>query len=141
MPDNLGPPSWNTAERRPHQSGQAKGMKHGNPVAVNVEWMVDTGAELSVVTNSVESNFDLTPVGGSASGTTGGGGIIIKSGMEVEFEVFDPSGNKVSITSNLDVGVKPNNAGSEILGVDQIDHAGAIIEWDPGTLAGRLRQP
>lgn len=141
MPDNLGPPSWNATERRPHQNGQAKGMKNGNPVSVAVEWMFDTGAELSVITNSVESNFDLTPVGGSASGTTGGGGILIKSGMKVEFEVFDPSGSKVLITSNLDVGVKSNNAGSEILGVDQIDYAGAIIEWDPGTLTGRLRQP
>lgn len=141
MPDNLGPPSWDHAQRRPHQSGQARGNKRGLPVSVNVEWMVDTGAELSVVTKAVGARFKLTPAGGSASGTTGGGGIIVKSGMEVVFEVFDPGGSAVAITSSLDVGVKPNNDGSEILGVDQIDYAGAIIEWDPGTLTGRLRQP
>jgi len=141
MPDNLGPPSWDPAQRRPHQGGEAKGYKRGRPVTVSVEWMADTGAELSVVTKDVGKRFDLTPVGGSASGTTGGGGIIIKSGMEIVFEVFDPAGKVVPITSSLDVGVKPNNVGSEILGVDQIDYAGAIIEWDPGTLKGRLRQP
>jgi hypothetical protein len=141
MPDNLGPPSWDPAQRRPHQAGQARGHKAGQPVAVSVEWLVDTGAELSVVTRDIGRRFKLNPVGGSASGTTGGGGIIIKSGMDIEFEVFDSSGNAVPFTSSLDVGVKPNNDGSEILGVDRIDHAGAMIEWDPGTLTGRLRQP
>jgi len=142
MPDNLAPPSWDAAQRRPHQGGQAKGYdKGGLSVSVSVEWMADTGAELSVVTKDVAKNFNLAPVGGSASGTTGGGGIIIKSGMEMEFEVFDSAGKVVPITSSLDVGVKPNNDGSEILGVDAIDTAGAVIEWDPGTLTGRLRQP
>ena len=63
MPDNLAPPSWDAAQRRPHQGGQAKGYdKGGLPVSVSVEWMADTGAELSVVTKDVAA---WTVVGGN----------------------------------------------------------------------------
>jgi hypothetical protein len=141
MPDNLAPPSGNSSDRRPHQQGEARGFKSGLPVSADKEWMVDTGAQISVITKSNGDKFDLTAVGGSASGTTGGGRILVKSGLEMVFEVFDPAGVATTVTCSLDVGVKPNNKGSEILGMDQIADVGAIVEWDPGTRTGRLRQP
>lgn len=141
MADNLGPRSGSSSDRRPHQSGKASGLKNGLPHSEKKEWMVDTGAQISVITKSNGDKFDLNPVGGSASGTMGGGGILIKSGLEMEFEVFDPRGYARTVTCNLDVGVKPNNKGSEILGMDQIADVGAIVEWDPTARTGRLRQP
>jgi hypothetical protein len=54
------------------------------------------------------------------------------------FEIFDKAGAPKSVSCNLDVGVKPNNSGSEILGVDQLEHVGAAIEWDPSAQNGRL---
>jgi len=103
--------------------------------------MVDTGAQISCITKSNGDKFDLTPVGGTASGTAGGGGILVKSGLEMQFEVLDPHGAPTTVTCNLDVGVKSNNKGSEILGIDQIAHVGALVEWHPKARTGRLRQP
>src|SRR5947209_4215283 len=125
MADNLFAPSGSPSDPRPHQHGKAKGSKKGSPVTEDKEWMVDTGAQISVITKSNGDKFDLVAVGGSASGTTGGGGILVKSGLTMEFEVFDNTGAASTATCNLDVGVKSNNKGSEILGMDQIAHVGA----------------
>lgn len=141
MADNLFPPSGNPSDRRPHQKGKARGLKNGLPADADKEWMVDTGAQISVITKSNGDKFDLTAVGGTASGTTGGGGILVKSGLTMEFEIYDIAGTSKTVTCNLDVGVKPNNKGSEILGMDQIAQVGAIVEWDPATRLGRLREP
>jgi hypothetical protein len=140
VPDNLFAPSRNPSDPRPHQQGMARGMKNGHPAAANKEWMVDTGAQISAITKDNGNKFDLTAVGGSASGTSGGGGILIKSGLSMEFEIFDTHGVATPVACNLDVGVKPNNNGSEILGMDQIAHVDAIVEWDPTTRTGRLRE-
>ena len=141
MPDNLFAPSGNSSDPRPHQQGMARGLKNGLPVAAKKEWMVDTGAQISAITKDNGDKFDLTTVGGSASGTAGGGGILVKSGLTMEFEIFDTHGVATTVTCNLKVGVKPNNKGSEILGMDQVAHVDAIVEWDPKTRTGRLREP
>jgi len=138
MASNLGSPSSNSSDHRPHQVGKATGYKAGNPVTVGKEWLIDTGAQISCITKSNGDQFDLTLTGGSASGTTGGGGILVKSGLTMWFEIFDKAGAPKSVSCNLDVGVKPNNSGSEILGVDQLQHVGAAIEWDPSAQNGRL---
>lgn len=141
MPDNLFPPSGNPSDPRPHQHGKARGLKYGLPVAEDKEWMIDTGAQISVITKSNGDKFDLTAVAGSASGTTGGAGILIRSGLTMEFQIFDIAGSAKTVTCKLNVGVKRNDKGSEILGMDQIAHVGAIVEWDPKALKGRLREP
>jgi hypothetical protein len=105
-----------------------------------VEWLIDTGAVISVVTQGVANQFDLTPTGGSASATTGGGGILVKSGLKTEFEIEDLSGNSKTVTCSLDIGVKPNNKGSDILGVDQLNNVSAAIDWDPVYRTGKLRE-
>jgi hypothetical protein len=141
MPNNLFTPSGISGDPRPHQKGSAEGYKWGLRVTSNLEWLIDTGAQLSVVTDGTGASFDLKPVGGSASGTTGGGGIIVKSGLETVFEMFDTAGLAQAVGCSLDVGVKPNNAGGEIIGMDRVKHVGAAIEWDPGSGLGRLREP
>ena len=109
---------------------------------VAIEWMVTTGAQISVVSGGYRRPFDLKPIGGSASGTTGGGGILIKSGLTTIFQVFDKQGQPSQVACTLDVGVKPNNGGAEeIVGMDQVADAGAQVEWDPTAVTGRLRVP
>ena len=141
MPYNLSTPSGNPGDPRPHQTGKATGYKHGSGVNLSIDWMIDTGAQISVVTKSTGAQFTLTNVGGSASATTGGGGILVKSGLTTAFEIFDSAGAVKAVTSSLDIGVKLNNHGSEIIGMDRARDVGALVEWDPGTGAGRLREP
>src|SRR5438132_1027322 len=64
----------NPSDPRPFQTGQVEGTKNHRPATVSKEWLVDTGASISALTRSNADQFDLTPLGGTASGTTGGGG-------------------------------------------------------------------
>lgn len=82
MVDNLSTPTGNSSDKRPHQNGKASGknrffMSH----SVSIEWLVDTGAEIACITQATANNFRLKNTAGSASATTGGGGILIKSGL------------------------------------------------------------
>jgi hypothetical protein len=138
MPSNLGPPSTNPFDRRPHQMGKATGYKFGSFVSVSKEFLIDSGADISCITKSNADRFDLTATGGSASATTGGGGILVKSGLTMIFDIFDKVGNQKSVHCSLDVGVKPNNNGSDILGMDQLNHVSAAVEWDPAHRSGKL---
>jgi hypothetical protein len=101
MADNLFSPSGNSSDPRPHQQGKAKGQKNGLPVTEDKEWMVDTGAQISVITKSNGDKFDLTAVGGSASGTTGGGGLLVKSGLTMQFEIFDTTGSTKTVNCKM----------------------------------------
>jgi len=144
--DNLGPNSKNSADQRPFQFGKAKGKKKSlfslgsSTIEVKKEWMFDTGATVSAITKGNADQFKLTPVGGTASGTTGGGGIIMKSGLTMIFSVIDPSGSSREVECSLDVGVKPNNAGSDIIGMDQLSYVSAKVTWDPTAKTGRVFQ-
>jgi hypothetical protein len=140
MTDNLSTPLGNSSDKRPHQTGKAIGTnKWFVTSSISIEWLVDTGAEIACITSATANNFRLKNTGGSASATTGGGGILIKSGLTTEFEVIDKSGTRKNVQCSLDVGVKPNNAGSEILGMDQIENVNAIVEWEPKSGKGRIR--
>jgi hypothetical protein len=139
MPNNLFAPSTNPSDLRPHQFGRARGTQFGWPVDESKEWLIDTGASIAVITKDNADKFNLTLVAGSASGTTGGGGILIKRGLTTEFEVFDSAGVAHKKQCSLDIGVKPNNHGAEILGMDQLNDARASVQWDPVSQTGRLQ--
>jgi hypothetical protein len=126
------------SDQRPHQNGRAEGTKSGSPVVKNIEWMIDTGASVSVVRKSTADGFDLTPLAATASGTTGGGGILMKKGLTTCFEVIGFSGVPKQVTCTLDIGVKPNDSGSEIIGMDQIANTGAKVTWDPVSKTGQI---
>jgi hypothetical protein len=110
-------------------------------VEVEKEWLIDTGAAVSVITKDNAEQFDLTATGATTSGTTGGGGIIMKSGLTMVFTVLGRDGTNREVTCSLDVGVKHNNAGSEIIGMDQVNEVGAEVIWNPGTRDGDVREP
>jgi hypothetical protein len=137
---NLGPPSTGGLTRRPFQSGQARGYLRGAPNSVTVEWLVDTGADIATVWDSVGSQFDRTrSIGFSAKPTTGGGGIQVVDGIEVEFSVEDAAGNPTTLVVGGMVAVKSNDATNNLLGMEQLAAAGASVEWDPSGRAGTLR--
>jgi hypothetical protein len=138
---NLGPPASSPGSRRPYQAGHASGTKAGKPVRVAVEWLVDTGADIGVVRNGVGANFDLVATAASASPTTGGGGILVKRGLRVEFAAEDSAGASHAMASSLPVGVKSTNTGSDILGMDQLASVGVEVTWKPDVRTGALLIP
>ena len=137
--DNLGPHSQRSSDQRPHQTGKAKGSKNGLPVEEEVEWMFDTGAAVSAITKSTASKFHLTSIGATALSTTGGA-IIMKTGLTMVFSILDTENISGEVECSLAVGVKPNNMGSQIVGMDQLAHVCAKIQWDPQARKGRLHQ-
>jgi hypothetical protein len=108
-------------------------------VRIAIEWMVDTGADLATVRNATGARFDLTATGGSASPTTGGGGILVYTGITVEFTAEDRrSGAARPMASTQPVGVKSGNTGSEVLGMDALSSNAVDIEWSPSARLGTL---
>jgi hypothetical protein len=73
------------------------------------------------------------------SGTTGGGGILIVTGLEAEFSVSDSWGNTQTVKSTKYMGVKRGNTGSDLLGMIQLADLSVSIQWDPQKGAGELR--
>jgi hypothetical protein len=135
---NLNVSSTNASDPRPFQNGRAEGTMTGVPVRLSIEWLVDTGAMVSAITKQIGDQFDLTPTGASASATTGGAGILMKSGLTMVFTVLDVTLTNQTVNCILDVGVKSNNNGSEILGMDQIGDVNAQVRWDPVAQDGDL---
>jgi len=114
--------------------------RSGGPVAVDVWWLVDTGADLATVRNSVARGLLYRKVrGASASPTTGGGGILVVYGLDVEFRVVDRSRHRERVVvSSTQVGVKSNDAGSDVLGMRQLADQSATVEWSPRTGKGQI---
>ena len=137
---NLGKLSTTSSDQRPFQTGRVEGSKSGASLSRNKDWLIDTGAQVSAITKDNADDFDLTPTGATASATSGGTGLIMKSGLTMVFTVEDSHGIDNEVTCSLDVGVKPDNLGSEILGMDQVARVKAKLDWDPIAQDGRLYQ-
>jgi len=130
----------NANDRRPFQSnGTIDGYKNSQFVQIGLEWLVDTGACVAAITKIKGDSFDLTPTGASANATTGGAGIIMKSGLTTYFRVKDTAGIDQIKSCQFPVGVKQTNHGSEILGMDQIADVQAKVSWDPSTRDGNIQ--
>jgi hypothetical protein len=56
----------------------------------------------------------------------------------MKFEIFDSSGAVKAVFCSRDIGVKPNNDGGEILGMDQLYEVDGAVDWDPGLRKGRI---
>jgi hypothetical protein len=63
----------------------------------------------------------------------------VVTGLDAEFTVEDAWGNSNTVQASGYAGVKSNNAGSNLLGVEPLAQVGATVEWDPSARAGRLR--
>lgn len=135
---NLHASSANPSDPRPFQKGRVEGSHKGIPKTALKEWLIDTGANFSAVTKDNAEQFDLVPLGGSASATTGGGGILIKAGLTMVFTALGTNGFNRLVRCSLPIGVKPNNKGSEILGMDQLAYVHAKVRWDPSAQDGDI---
>lgn len=127
---------------RPVQDGRVLGSRvsDGVPSAVDVTWLVDTGADLATIRDKFGRLFQYQKsIGATASPTTGGGGILVVNGLEAEFTVRDQWGNENTFVSRKLMGVKSNDAGSDLLGMEQLADVGAGVEWSPRSGSGQLR--
>lgn len=127
-PSNLRGNPATPGTRRPGQAGTAKGLKGDAPVTKDKEWLIDTGADRSVLTPANAANFTLTdaPDGG-------------KKGVTMTFEVFDEEGKAKKVECSLPVDIKDTSL--NIIGMDQLAEVGAEIVWDPDKQKGRLYKP
>jgi hypothetical protein len=135
---SIGPPAGTTSSICPYQQGKARGRRFGLHVARDVEWLIDTGADISAVWNSIGAAFDVKSIGATASGTTGGGGIQIVTGIVAEFQAEDSSGRAHTVSGGRHMGIKSGDTGSNIFGMDSMAAAGATVSWDPNGGAGLL---
>ena len=62
----------------------------------------------------------------------------MKTGLTMVFSILDTENISGEVECSLAVGVEPNNLGSEIVGMDQLAHVSAKIQWDPQARKGRL---
>jgi hypothetical protein len=138
---NLGPANAGSASRRPYQMGAAVGTRGGQPESVALEWLVDTGADISVLRKSVGSRFDVMPFAATASPTTGGGGIQVVIGIEAEFEVESSVSGSQTVRAGGPIGIKSNDAASNLLGIEQLVGVGATVAWDPANRSGSIGGP
>jgi hypothetical protein len=135
---NLHPRSAYPPDPRPFQQGHVEGVRNQLPVTVAIEWLVDTGANISALTWSKAALFDLTTTAGLASATTGPRGIPLASGVTMVFTVLDSTGVNQQVRCSLPVAIKPSDTGSDILGMDQLAAVNAKVRWDPVALDGDL---
>jgi hypothetical protein len=115
------------------------GHKGGVPVDRGVEWLVDTGADISAIRHGPGSAFDVQSVALTASPTTGGGGIQVVTGLTAEFEVEDSQQGAMTVQATKYAGIKSANAGSNVLGMAHVAEVGASVVWDPVSLQGNLQ--
>jgi hypothetical protein len=115
------------------------------PFEAEVEWLVDTGADVGVVQKQVGDLFDTVVVTAlSASPTTGSTGIAMVTGIAAQFDLELPDdllgSQKVStpFITSTPVGIKSDNRGSNLIGEDQLAEASACVFWDPNMRLGRL---
>jgi predicted aspartyl protease len=105
---------------------------------VPVEWLVDTGAEISTVRNHVGRDLGGEPTALTAGGTTGGGGIQVFRGLSAKFDVKGAGGARTVEIEGY-VGVKRGDTGSNLLGMHHLALIGATVSWDPARGAGTVR--
>lgn len=138
---NLGPSKSDPASRRPFQAGRALGPQGsaGQIVAEEVEWLIDTGADIAALWDSIGSQFDgANPIAATASPTTGSAAIQVVEGIETEFEKEDGAGQAAKVRAGGRIAVKSDDRGHNILGAEQLANAGALVAWDPSARLGRL---
>jgi hypothetical protein len=132
---NLGGTSSNPVSRKPYQAGKVRGVRNGTAVELAKEWMVDTGAEYSVISKSNADQLDLTPTGATS------GVFVIKTGLKMVFTVKNAQGVDEEVECDLPVLVAPDDTYGDILGMDQIAHVGARVRWRPGDRSGDIYRP
>jgi hypothetical protein len=124
---------------RPAVGGSLRGVFGAPAAARPVEWILDTGAEITTVRRSVGEGLGATPTAWTASPTTGAGGIRVVDGLAVSFEARDADGAPRAVTVGGYVGIKDTDRMGDLLGMQQVALGRARIFWDPAARRGVLR--
>ncbi|MEV6398305.1 hypothetical protein AB0M39_26610 [Streptomyces sp. NPDC051907] len=131
-----------SAGLKPAQRGAVTGTaaSGGQPHRVSVEWLVDTGSDVSTVSDAVAAQFALRPagIGTTAQGVGGGLRLLPRRGLTVEFEVEDANGQPQQQAQPTIVFVGGTGA---ILGMHELVVVNAAISWRPKSSFGHLRTP
>jgi len=136
---NLTAPFGAPSNRRPHQLGRVHGVgKGGAPVSAKVEWLFDSGADVSVVQDQVGALFTTVATGATASPTSGGAGILMVTGIDIEVQVETFGGHSHPARAQGDVGVKSSNDGSNLVGVAQLEAVSVTLVWSSRYQVGAL---
>lgn len=136
---NLRPSRDNPKSRRPTQPGYLLGERAGQIVWQPAEWVVDTGAEITTVRADLGRQCETKAEAWSASPTTGVEEIRVVTGLAVEFEVQRTLWGRRRVKVAGYFGIKPDNGGSELLGMQQLAKAGSALSWNPRARTGKLR--
>lgn len=126
--------------QRPHQRGAAQGRAPGGGNANEPkDWLIDTGAELSAISQANATHFVTAPKGGSARGVNNGRPMTVVTGVTMVFTVATDNpaypGGERTVSCDLPVAVTPH---SDILGMDQLARHHVNVAWDPDRKTGRL---
>lgn len=134
----LSAPSGASSNRRPHQLGRVHGTRtNGTPGSCRVEWLIDSGADVAVVQKQVGALFTTKATGATASPTSGGPGILMVTGLDIEMEIVSAN-YSYPRRVRTDVGIKSSNDGSNIVGVAELDVAAVTLIWSAAQRAGAL---
>jgi hypothetical protein len=129
-----------SGNQMPRQYGRVLGRAiDQSPLAIRVAWLADTGSPIAVVRDGIGGLFDSSPTGVVGSGTNGGGGIRVVSGLAAEFSVIDRSGATSTVICSRWMGIKDTDEGDDLLGMDQLACHDVAIDWDPRRGQGALR--
>lgn len=126
---------------RPFQVGGVSGQDvNGTGTQTRrVRWLVDTGAMVTVVLKKVGDEFVATPTGVTAGPTTGSTGIVMYEGLTAHYEVeCSVCGVQHMADYANQIGVKSDNVGSNILGMDAIAASACDVLWDPSGGIGSI---
>jgi len=117
---------------RPIARGELIGVHGGMSQVVTVDWVVDTGAEITVVRQSVmvQLAWEMDAAGVVGHGTTGDDPIAIGHGPDL---VLDGRFRPYPW-----LGVKEDDEGGDLLGVDTLARLGLTVVWDAASGSGWL---
>jgi hypothetical protein len=124
----------------PTAVGELAGTFQGVPTSATVSWLIDTGSDMPLVRNASAQLFDWVPpaVGQFGYGTAGGPAIAIARDPIVRI-FSDVAGTPFAFQGWM--GVKPNDDGSDVVGVNALAAWGAELTWDAATGVGRIEAP
>ncbi len=139
--DNLGPNGTNPHDPRPYQKGAGQQFDaDGNLVNEQKEWLIDTGAEVSAISEENAERFDLPNIVGWAGGAVddGGGMPIVRGPEDRPFKMWFQRVGRNGLPQNVGCSLPVAIAAFDIIGMDQLSDQNCAIDWDPKTRTGRI---
>lgn len=139
-PGAVGPnPDNPIRDKKPYQKGAAQGdSPSGGRANEPKTWMIDTGSDISVISQTNAAHFTKTKLKGAtakARGVNGGQPMNMYEGITMVFQA-DDNGRPVNISCNKPVAVSQDEVA--VIGNDQLEAAHCGLDWLPEMQTGRI---